>query len=151
MRLHGNRIRHGEPNDVKEPTGDPNEIWSFGERNFEILKDLIMLRERLRPYIQKQFDTASEKGYPVIRPMFFEYPDDEKCYSLDGQYLFGDDIIFAPIVEQGQTVKTVYIPDGEWVLTKDKTVYTKGTYEIHAQLDEFIAFVRAGADVLECF
>lgn len=45
---------------------------------------------------------------PVMRPMFFEYPDDEMCYTLDSQYMFGDDIIFAPIVEQGQTVKTVY-------------------------------------------
>ena len=65
-------------------------------------------------------DIASEKGYPVIRPMFFEYPDDEICYTLDSQYMFGSDIIFAPIVNRGQTVKTVYIPDGEWVLTKDK-------------------------------
>lgn len=151
MRLHGNRIRHGEPSDVKEPTGDPNELWSFGEKNFEILKDLVMLRERLRPYIQKQFDTASEKGYPVIRPMFFEYPEDEKCYTLDSQYLFGDDIIFAPITEQGQTEKTVYIPDGEWVLTKDNKVYTKGTHVIHAEIDEFVAFVKSGAEVLECF
>ena len=151
MRLHGNRVRHGEKRNVKEPTGDPNELWSFGERNFEILKDLVMLRERLRPYIQKQFDTASEKGYPVIRPMFFEYPEDEVCYTLESQYMFGDDIIFAPIVNHGQTKKTVYIPDGEWILTKDKTVYTKGTYEITAGLNEFVAFVKVGSDVIECF
>ena len=151
MRLHGNRVRHGEKNNVKEPTGDPNEIWSFGEKNFEILRDLVMLRERLRPYIQKQFDEASEKGYPIVRPMFFEYPDDEVCYILDSQYMFGDDILFAPIVKQGQTVKTVYIPDGEWILTKDKTVYTKGTYEIHAEIDEFVAFVKKGSDVIACF
>ncbi len=151
MRLHGNRVRHGEKNNVKEPTGDPNEIWSFGEENFEILRDLVLLRERLRPYIQKQFDEASEKGYPVVRPMFFEYPDDEVCYMLDSQYMFGDDILFAPIVKQGQTVKTVYIPDGEWILTKDKTVYTKGTYEIHAEIDEFVAFVKKGSDVIACF
>ena len=95
--------------------------------------------------------TASEKGWPVIRPMFFEYPEDEKCYTLDSQYLFGDDIIFAPITEQGQTEKTVYIPDGEWVLTKDNKVYTKGTHVIHAEIDEFVAFVKSGAEVLECF
>ena len=88
---------------------------------------------------------------PVMRPMFFEYPDDEMCYTLDSQYMFGDDIIFAPIVEQGQTVKTVYIPDGEWVLTKDKKVYTKGSYEITANIDEFIALVKAGSDVIKCF
>ena len=93
MRLHGSRNRHFEPTPgLKEPSGDPNEIWSFGE-----------------------------------------------------------DIIFAPIVERGQTVKTVYIPGGEWILTKDKKLYTKGTYEIRAELDEFIAFVRKGSDVIKCF
>ena len=86
-----------------------------------------------------------------MRPMFFEYPDDETCYTLETQYMFGDDIIFAPIVEQGQTTKNVYIPDGEWILTKDKKVYTKGTYEITAEIDEFIAFVKKGSDVIKCF
>ena len=152
MRLHGSRIRHFEPTPgLKEPSGDPNEIWSFGEENFEILKNLILIREKLRPYIQAQMDIASEKGYPIMRPMFFEYPDDEICYSLDSQYMFGDDIIFAPIVERGQTVKTVYIPDGEWILTKDKKLYTKGTYEIKAEINEFIAFTKKDSDVIECF
>ena len=152
MRLHGTRHRHFEPTpNIKEPSGDPNEIWSFGEENFEILKDLVLLRERLKPYIKKLTDTASEKGYPIMRPMFFEYPDDEVCYSLGGQYMFGDDIIFAPITKQGQTVKEVYIPDGEWILTKDKTRYTKGTYEISAQINEFIALVRADSDVIKYF
>ena len=87
----------------------------------------------------------------VIRPMLFEYPEDGRCYTLDSRYMFGEDIIFAPIVNKGQTVKSVYIPDGEWILTKDKTVYTKGTYEITAEINEFVAFVRKGADVINCF
>ena len=150
-RLHGSRIRDGERRDIIEPSGDPNEIWSFGEDVFEILKKLVLLRERLRPYIMLQMKTAAEKGYPVMRPMFFEYPEDEICYTLDGQYLFGDDIIFAPIVNRGQTEKTVYIPEGEWILTKNKERYTKGTYKINAETDEFIALVKAGSDVLKVF
>ncbi len=152
MRLHGNRNRHGEKKrDVKEPSGDPNEIWSFGERNFEILKDLVFLRERLRPYIEKHMEIASVKGYPVMRPMLFDYPEDENCYSLGEQYMFGDDIIFAPIVNRGQTKKTVYLPDGEWVLTKNNKKYKQGFHEISAEIDEFIAFVKDGAEVLSCF
>lgn len=152
MRLHGSRKRHGERTPgLLEPSGDPNEIWSFGERNFEILKKIILIREKLRPYIKSQMNVASEKGYPIMRPMFFEYPDDEICYTLESQYMFGDDIIFAPIVEKGQTEKEVYIPDGEWILTKDKSVYTKGRYTVKAEIDEFIAFVKAGSDVIECF
>lgn len=152
MRVHGNRNRHGEKKrDVKEPTGDPNEIWSFGERNFEILRDLVLLRERLRPYIEKQMQTASEKGYPVMRPMFFDYPEDEICYTLGEQYMFGDDILFAPVVNRGQTQKEVYLPEGEWVLTKSGKTYGKGWHTVRAEIDEFVAFVKKGADVLGCF
>ena len=152
MRVHGNRNRHGEKKrDVKEPSGDPNEIWSFGEKNFPILKELVLLRERLRPYIEKQMKTASEKGYPIMRPMFFEYPEDETCYSLGEQYMFGDDILFAPIVNKGQTEKQVYLPEGEWVLTKSKETFGKGWHTVNAEIDEFIAFVKNGSDVLSCF
>jgi alpha-D-xyloside xylohydrolase len=152
MRLHGNRNRHGEKKrDVKEPTGDPNEIWSFGTRNFSILRDLVFLRERLRPYIEKHMKIAAEKGYPVMRPLFFDYPDDEICYTLGEQYMFGDEIIFAPIVNRGQTEKTVYLPDGEWVLTKDKKVYSKGFHTVTAEIDEFIAFVKRGSDLISLF
>ena len=83
--------------------------------------------------------------------MFFNYPDDEICYTLESQYFFGDDIIFAPIVNKGQTEKEVYIPDGEWILTKDGSTYTKGHYTIKAEINEFIAFVRKGSDVIDCF
>ncbi len=152
MRLHGSRPRHGEKKrDVKEATGDPNEIWSFGERDYPILKDLIFLRERLRPYIEEQMQIASEKGWPVMRPMFFEYPEDEVCYTLGEQYMFGDEILFAPIVNRGQTKKRVYLPQGEWVLTKDGRIYSAGWHEISAELDEFIAFVKPGTAVLACF
>ena len=152
MRVHGNRRRHGEKKrDVKEPSGDPNEIWSFGERNFRILKDLVLLRERLRPYIEQQMKIASEKGYPVMRPMFFDYPGDETCYSLGEQYLFGDDILFAPIVNRGETEKQVYLPAGEWVLTKSGETFGPGWHTVHAEIDEFVAFTKKGADVLACF
>ena len=152
LRLHGSRNGHDRSRDIIEPTGGDNEIWSFGERNFEILKDLILLRERLKKYIKKHMTIASEKGDPVMRPMFFDYPEDPKCYTLDGQYMFGDDIIFAPITEQGMTAKEVYLPEGEWILTKNKTLY-KGNqfYTITAEINEFVAFVKKDREVLAAF
>ncbi len=152
MRLHGSRCRHHEPTPgLLEPSGDPNEIWSFGEENFEIIRNILALREKLRPYIQKQFDTASKKGYPIIRPMFFHYPEDEICYTLESQYFFGDDIIFAPIVNKGQTEKEVYIPEGEWVLTKNGKIYSKGWYTVKAEINEFIALIRKGTETEKYF
>ena len=152
LRLHGSRNGHDRTRDIIEPTGGDNEIWSFGERNFQILKDLIMLRERLKPYIKKHLDIASEKGIPIMRPMFFDYPNDEVCYTLGGQYLFGDDIIFAPITEQGKTEKRVYLPKGQWVRTTDKMIYTGEQYvDCHAEIDQMAAFVKKGAKVLNVF
>lgn len=151
LRLHGSRIRHGERSNLKEPSGDPNELWSFGEENFEILKKLVFLRENLRPYIKRYMDEASKTGHPILRPMFFEYPDDEVCYTLDEQYMFGAEIIFAPVVNQGQKTKRFYVPDGEWILTKDKTKYTKGWHEINVGIEDFVALVKADSDVISAF
>ena len=151
MRLHGSRVKHGRKTDIIEPSGDPNEIWSFGEENFALLKDLILLRLRLRPYILDAMKEASEKGYPVMRPMFFEYPEDETAYTTGGQYMFGPDILFAPVTEKGARSKTVYLPEGEWILTRDGREYAPGWHEIPAELPEFVAFVKKGAEVLKAF
>ena len=152
MRLHGVREGADPTRGVKEPTGGDNEIWSFGEENTPVLAELIRLRNRLRPYLSKMFAEASETGVPVMRPMFLEFPDDPICYETEDQYMFGDDILFAPILNYGQRKRTVYLPKGRWVLTRDRMVYAGGgTVEVGAELNEFIAFVREGAKVLEAF
>lgn len=156
MRLHGARLKtknqvDRHPN-VLEKSGGDNEIWSFGERNYPILKSLIELRERLKPYIMKHMDIASENGTPIMRPMFYDFSDDSVCYGLDDQYMFGSDILFAPILDEGQTERDVYLPNGKWIRTTDKKVYDGGRY-VHctANIDEFIAFVKADAEVINVF
>lgn len=156
MRLHGARKkpkgyvpRH--PN-VKEISGGDNEIWSFGERNYPILKELIEIRERLKPYILKYAKIASKTGAPIMRPMFFDFYNDERCYTANDQYMFGEDILFAPIYRQGENERTVYLPEGKWIRTTDKREYDGGRYvSCRAEISEFIAFVRKDADVLSVF
>ncbi len=151
-RLHGNRGYQDWSRGVREPSGADNEIWSYGEENFKILKELVLLRERLRPYIEKHMAIASKQGVPLMRPMFFDYPEDEICYSLDEQYMFGDDILFAPVTKQGATEKQVYLPEGEWVLTKNKEIYKGGkSYTIDVKINEFVAFTKKGAEVINAF
>lgn len=152
MRLHGSRNGADRSRDIKEPTGGDNEIWSFGEKNLPILSELIKLRYRLIPYIAKQMDIASKEGIPVMRPMFLEFPEDKLCYETGDQYMFGEDILFAPITTQGQTCRRVYLPEGRWILTKDKSLYNGGQWvEITAEIHEFIAFVKDGAEVISVF
>lgn len=151
-RLHGSRNGHDRTRNIIEPTGGENELWSFGEDVFEILKGLVMLREHLRPYVEKHMKIAAEYGVPVMRPMFYDYPDDEICYTLGEQYMFGDDILFAPITNQGQTEKNVYLPKGQWIRTMDKTEYTGGiTVKCRAEINEFIAFVRKDSGTEQIF
>jgi alpha-D-xyloside xylohydrolase len=118
MRLHGLRlpvtpITHadGRPNC---PTGADNEVWSYGEEVYDILTSYLHLRERMRPYVREVMRQAHELGDPVLRPMFYGYPDDERSWTLEDQYLFGPDLLVAPIVEPGARARDVYLPRGTW-------------------------------------
>ena len=153
MRLHGsrNRPQNYVPRHpgVYEPSGGDNEIWSFGERNFPILRDLILLRAKLKPYILECAERTSRTGEPIMRPMFFDFPEDSSCQKLSDQYMFGPDILFAPIIRQGETERRVYLPEGKWIRTLDGNVYDGGGWIIaSAAIDEYIAFVRDGADII---
>ena len=153
MRLHGsrNRPQNYVPRHpgVYEPSGGDNEIWSFGERNFPILRDLILLRAKLKPYILECAERTSRTGEPIMRPMFFDFPEDSGCQKLSDQYMFGPDILFAPIIRQGETERRVYLPEGKWIRTLDGKVYDGGGWIIaSAAIDEYIAFVRDGADII---
>lgn len=155
MRLHGTREGADRTRDIKEPTGDHNEIWAFGEENYPILAELIKLRYRLIPYIKEQMAVASSNGIPVMRPMFLEFPDDKICYTTGDQYMFGPDILFAPITVQGQTKRKVYLPGNEsvkWTLTKNGETFNGGQWvEVEAKVSEFIAFVKDDAEVIKLF
>lgn len=156
MRLHGSRLRpsyhvNRHPG-VKEPSGGDNEIWCFGDENYPILKDLIELRERLKDYTCKYMDEASRTGAPIMRPMFWDYYDDEICYTLEDQYMYGADILFAPIYEKGQTRREVYLPKGSWIFARTGEVFEGGRFvTCSAELKEFIAFVKEGSEVIKCF
>jgi alpha-D-xyloside xylohydrolase len=116
MRLHGDRKpmtklyrKDGSPNLF---TGGNNEVWSFGEETYEILKKYMNIREKIRPYTRELMRQAHEKGTPVMRTMFYEFPDDETCWELKDQYMFGSDLLIAPIVYENMTSRKVYLPKG---------------------------------------
>lgn len=156
MRLHGTRLNQSyyidEAPDVMVKGGGYNEIWHFGEENYEPIKGYIETRIKLRDYTLSLAKEAHENGSPIMRPMFFEFPEDEKCYELWDQYMYGPDILFAPIYNEGQTVREVYLPAGEWINTKDKLEYQGGRcYDMKAEISEYIAFVRKGSEVIAAF
>jgi alpha-D-xyloside xylohydrolase len=111
FRLHGYRNLKTD-SAMMLHTGGPNEAWSFGDEVYEIIKDLLSLRERLRPYIHEQMQVAHEKGTPPMRPLFFDFPADEASYSIEDQFLFGPDLLVAPILTADARQRSVYLPAG---------------------------------------
>ncbi len=113
FRLHGWRnssLTHPETSDMN--LAGPNEVWSFGKRAYRIIREVLFLRERLRPYILEQMKLAARQGAPPMRPLFFDFPDDRGSDAVDDQFMFGPDLLVAPILHQGATSRKVYLPAG---------------------------------------
>jgi alpha-D-xyloside xylohydrolase len=106
FRLHGFR----RPDTQFWDSGGPNEVWSFGDEAYAIIKELLFLRERLRPYIMGQMRLANERGIPPMRPLFFDFPEDEESWSVDDQFMFGPDLLVAPVLYEGARSREVYLP-----------------------------------------
>ncbi len=92
-----------------------NEPWNLGGDTYRHIRACLFLRENLRPYIMEQMKLASEKGLPPMRPVFFDFPDDPQAADVEDQFLFGPDILVAPILKYEQRRRDVYLPAGvEW-------------------------------------
>jgi alpha-D-xyloside xylohydrolase len=92
----------------------PTEPWEFDAAFLETFRRSVELRYRLMPYIWAQASVCARDGHPMLRPLFFEFPDDPGSWLVDDEYLFGSDILVAPLFEE-VTERKVYLPPGEWV------------------------------------
>ena len=142
FRLHGVR----QPVSDQRLGGAANEVWSFGDEAGTLISDLLRLREKLRPYLMEQMALAHEKGLPPMRPLFLDFPEDSVAWEIDDQFLFGPDVLVAPVTARAVTSRSVYFPAGcEWVHAWSGAVYTGGgTASIRAPLEEIPVFVRKG-------
>ncbi len=147
FRLHGNR----EPRTATgwDETGGPNEVWAFGDEAYAIIKDVMLMRERLRPYLHEQMGVAATKGLPAMRPLFVDFPDDERAWAVDDQMMFGPDVLVAPVTEAGARSRPVYLPrTGRWRHVWSGRVYEGGAEVVEeAPLSHIPVYVREGAQV----
>ena len=149
MRLHGYRMPYqpqlGTTGGATCVSGAPNEIWSYGDKVYEICKRYINLREQLRPYIRSLMKDAHEKGDPVMRTLFYEFPDDPDCWTNESEYMFGPDVLVAPVMEKGEKSKEVYLPSGsEWTDVWTGRSYAGGSrVTVETPIEEIPLFTRA--------
>jgi len=153
FRLHGVREPQSKPLGKSGGglcgSGGANEVWSYGEEAYEIFKKYLFMRERLRPYITKLMQAAHEKGTPVIRPLFYDFPQDPTAWDIADEYMFGPDILVAPILNAGERSRKVYLPGGSnWKDAVNGNIHTGGQcIEYDAPLDVIPFFFKDGAKV----
>ncbi|KAH8793294.1 glycosyl hydrolases family 31-domain-containing protein [Hyaloscypha finlandica] len=149
MRLHGDR----EPKQKQIGTsggatclsGAPNEVWSYGEEVYGICKKYMGIREELREYIRGLMREAHEKGTPVMRPLFYVFPEDAKCWEVEDQYIFGDKYLCCPVLAAGLRKMQVYLPAGvSWRSFDGEQTYQGGSVvEVECPLDTMPVLIRA--------
>ncbi len=150
LRMHGDRGPYNIPAlDDRDwgggylHTGQPNELWSYGEDNYEIMKHYYEIRMDMHEYIAGLYAEAHTNGSPLIRAMFYEFPDDAVCWELQDQYMFGDKYLVAPIFHLNQFERDVYLPEGRWKLTSTGKVYTGGCHvTVDAPIEYMPVFER---------
>ena len=91
------------------------EPWAFGEPYESVCRKMLKLRQRLLPYLYTLFERCHRTGAPILRPLLFEYPEDETTYTADDEFLLGDALLVAPISRPGIEHRHVYLPQGTWL------------------------------------
>ena len=154
MRLHGYRMpyqpQYGTTGGAACVSGAPNEIWSYGKDVEKILERYIRIRENMRPYVRDLMRQAHEKGTPVMRPLFYDYPEDTASWDIEDEYMFGPDILVAPVTESRQSEREVYLPKGStWT-----NAWTGETIEggvricVNTPLEQIPLFITNGYKIL---
>lgn len=133
--LTGHVRSHGAP---------PTEPWEYGEDFMNAFRDAANMRYELMPYIYAQAHDCSVKGLPMLRAMFIEFPDDPGSWLIDNQYMFGSEMLIAPLFHDGLE-RDVYLPPGQWVDYQTGQSYTGGWHIIKAGAIPIIALVREGS------
>lgn len=124
----------------------PTEPWLYDSKRVQdVFRKSAEMKYRLMPYVYAQARECTEKGLPMLRALFVEFPDDPGAWKVDDEYLFGSQILVAPLLESGMTGRTVYLPEGKWIDYQTEKVYEGGWHRIEAGSLPIIMLVRDGS------
>lgn len=122
----------------------PTEPWLISESFTKAFRESAELKYRLMPYVYAQAKDCTEKGLPMVRALFVEFPDDPGAWLVEDEYMFGEQILVAPLMESG-TSRTCYLPKGKWIDYQNGKVYEGGYQDIEAGKIPAIILVRDGS------
>ncbi|AEJ40164.1 glucosyl hydrolase family protein [Sulfobacillus acidophilus TPY] len=130
--------------DIGTPDQEP---WAFGPDVEAIAKRYIGYRYRLLPYLETLFEEAHRTGTPIMRPLFWEFPDDAAAYTVEDQFLLGPMLLIAPVTEPGSTQRVVYLPETDWYDPWTRRILSPGWHPIESPIDRLPIFIRSGGIV----
>jgi alpha-glucosidase (family GH31 glycosyl hydrolase) len=126
------------PWNVQNRTGDNSIVPMF--------RKYINTRMNLLPYIFSEAQNSAQGGTPMMRAMFLDNPEDSNTYDLEEQYMFGRSLLVAPVVQEGQTVKSVYLPEGEWIDFWHNALTAGGMKkDYYADVNSIPVYVKSGS------
>ena len=121
----------------------PKEPWEYGDKVMAQFRKIDEMKYKLMPYVYAQAKDCSERGLPMLRALFVEYPDDPGSWLIDSEYLFGSDMLVAPLFEDAAS-RSVYLPPGKWIDYQSGRVYAAGWSQIQAGEIPAVILVRDG-------
>ena len=118
--------------------------WHFDEETVRLCREASELHVKFAPYIVSLAQAASKTGEPILRPIWYNYPDDPRGYPVSDEFMVGNDVLVAPVMEKGATSRAIYIPPGDWIEYKTKSAIAGGQWlrSYSAPLDTLPVFVR---------
>ncbi len=122
----------------------PTEPWLISESFTKAFRDCAEMKYRLMPYVYAQAKDCSERGLPMVRALLVEFPDDPGAWLIEDEYMFGSQMLVAPLLESG-TSRTVYLPKGKWIDYQSGAVYDGGWQTITTGRIPAVILVRDGS------
>jgi len=123
----------------------PREPWEYDSAFVVDFRRAIELKYALMPYIYAQAKASSERGFPMMRTLFFEYPDDPTSWLIEDEYFFGSDLLVAPLFDDANH-RQVYLPPGSWIDYQTGRTYAGAAWhDIRAGTIPIVLLVRQGA------
>ncbi len=131
----------------------PADNWQFDSdaETLAHLARMTRLHAALKPYLLHLEKVNSERGLPLMRPIFLHHEDDESAWAIKDEYLLGDDLLVAPILEQGAVGRRVHLPAGAWVHLWSGAACGGGEISVEAPIGEPPIFAKAGSPWMELF
>jgi alpha-glucosidase len=122
------------------------EPWVFGRYYEDIIRRQIEMRYELLPYLYSLAYESHTRGYPIMRPLFFEFQSDEGTYTIEDEFMIGPYLLAAPVIREGARARSVYLPEGDWYDYNSRELYRGSRRMLYdAPLDRLPLFVRSGA------